>query len=191
MRCFNRGLPLAVLLPVLVVASGTVAAGRAAAGAPPSASDVLSQAEAQAAANHKDIFLIFGASWCGWCRRLDSFNQAPEVSAILQRSFVIAHLTVEEHGDKAALDNPGAQAFMTNLGGKGGLPFFAFLDSTGKLIVTSNRPANGKPGDTNIGFPGEPEEVAWFMAMLNKAVPSLRPQEAQVIEDQIHKQLQH
>jgi hypothetical protein len=32
----------------------------------------------------------FGASWCGWCKKLDNFNQTPEVSAVLQKSFVIA-----------------------------------------------------------------------------------------------------
>jgi len=62
------------------------------------------------------------------------------------------------------------------------------LDSGGKLIVTSDRPADGKPGDTVTGFPESPEEFAWLMAMLNKAVPSLSPQEARVIEGQIHKQ---
>jgi hypothetical protein len=74
---------------------------------------------------------------------------------------------------------------MGKLGGKGGLPFFAFLDSGSRLIVTSNRPADGKPA-----FLESPEEVAWFMAMLNKAVPSLTPQEARVIEGQIHKQFE-
>jgi thioredoxin-related protein len=152
----------------------------------PSVDEVLSHAEAQAAAEHKDIFLIFGASWCGWCKRLDKFNQLPEVSAIMRKNFVITHLAVEEHGDKAVLDNPGAQELMHKLGGVGGLPFFAFLDSRGRLIVNSNRPANGKPSDTNIGFPAEPEEVAWFMAMLRKSVPSLTAEDAEVIENQIH-----
>jgi thioredoxin-related protein len=185
MKALRHGMILTALFLVISALATWAVVGPALAG------DVLSQAEAQAAAEHKDIFLIFGASWCGWCKKLDNFNQTPEVSAILERNFVITHLTVEEHGDKAVLDNPGAQELMSKLGGAGGLPFFAFLDSEGKLIVSSNRPANGKSGDTNIGFPGDPGEVAWFRAMLNKAVSSLTPEEARLIEDQIHKQLQH
>ncbi len=31
------------------------------------ADQVLAPVEAKAAAEHKAIFLHFGASWCGWC----------------------------------------------------------------------------------------------------------------------------
>ena len=182
------GLARRISLVALLIA--TLSGLRAAAGdAPPSADQVLAEAKAEAASQHKGIFLIFGASWCGWCRRLEQFNHVPEVSAILDKTFVIVHLTVQEHKEKAQLDNPGAQELMKSLGGQGGLPFFAFLDGDGKPIVTSNRPPEGQKGDTNIGFPGEPQEIAWFLTMMRKVVPSLSAGQVQVLEDQIHRQL--
>jgi len=75
-----KRIPQDVILSVMFLLATGGALGWTAAEAPPSADDVLSQAEAQAAAERKDIFLIFGASWCGWCKRLDRFNQL-QVSA--------------------------------------------------------------------------------------------------------------
>jgi hypothetical protein len=103
--------------------------------------------------------------------------------------FVIARVDVQEHGDKAVLNTPGGPELETALGSKGsGLPFFAFLDASGKLIVNSNRPVKGKPAGVNIGHPMEPEEVDWFMAMLKQAVPALTPDEARVIENYLRSQ---
>lgn len=183
-----RRLPRRIFLVALLIA--TLSGLRAAAGdAPPSADQVLAEAKAEAASQHKGIFLIFGASWCGWCRKLDQFNHVPEVSAILDKSYVIVHLTVEEHKDKAQLNNPGAEDLMKRLGGQGGLPYFAFLDQDGKPIVTSNRPPDGQKGDLNIGFPGTSQEVAWFLAMMSKALPSLSSDQLRILKDQIHRQL--
>jgi thioredoxin-related protein len=173
-----------LLVATLLVLGAPVAEGQ---NTPPPAHQILSQAEAEAAAQHKDIFLIFGASWCGWCKKLDQFDHSPEVGAILNRSFVLCHLTVEERGSKAKLDNPGAQQLMEMLGGRGGLPFFAFLDARGQAIVTSNRPSNGEPGDTNIGFPGRPEEIDWFVTMVRRAVPLLTVDEGHAIERQLRR----
>lgn len=183
-----RGIPRRVVLVALLIAGLSGLAARAAE-APPPADQVMAHAQADAASQHKGIFLIFGASWCGWCRRLEQFNHVPEVSAILDKTFVIVHLTVQEHKEKAQLDNPGAEELMKSLGGQGGLPFFAFLDGGGKLIVTSNRPPDGQKGDTNIGFPGNPQEIAWFTTMMKKVVPSLSAGQVQMLEDQIRRQL--
>src|SRR5260370_7927625 len=57
---------------------------------------VLADAKAKAADQHKSIFLIFGASWGPECHTLDSFLEAPEVRHILTNSFVLPSLTHAE-----------------------------------------------------------------------------------------------
>jgi hypothetical protein len=95
---------------------------------------------------------------------------------------VPVHVTVQEHGDKASLNNPGGEDLLARVGGKNsGLPFFAFLDGAGATIVNSMRPETGKSG-SNIGYPGEPGEIDWFLVMLAKAVPQMRPEETAAIE---------
>ena len=74
---------------------------------------------------------------------------------------------------------------LAKLGGKGsGLPFFAFVDAKGDLVVNSKR----SPGDGNIGHPFQPDEIAWFMTMLQKAAPNMTDPERKTIEDWLKSQ---
>ncbi|HTX39253.1 MAG TPA: hypothetical protein VME43_29715 [Bryobacteraceae bacterium] len=101
---------------------------------------------------------------------------------------MLVHVVVQEHGEKASLDNPGGEELMAQWGGKdAGLPFFAFLDSHGTAMVTSMRPNAGKPASANIGYPAQPEEIAWFLQMLEKVVPGMPTGESSVIEQWLKK----
>lgn len=98
------------------------------------------------------------------------------------------HVVVQEHGDKASLTNPGGEELLAQVGGKdSGLPFFAFLDEGGGTIVNSMRPDAGKHSAANIGYPGEPQEIDWFMTMLGKAAPGIAPAESGAIEQWLRK----
>jgi hypothetical protein len=95
---------------------------------------------------------------------------------------------VQESAGKKALETPGGDEFLKALGGPAGLPYFAFLDLKGALIVNSMRPGDvGKPGE-NIGHPDRPEEVDWFMAMVRKAAPRMTREEAGTLEKWLRNQ---
>jgi hypothetical protein len=72
---------------------------------------------------------------------------------------------------------------MTLWGGENaGLPFYAFLDSNGSMIVNSIEPSGDGRKGGNIGHPDEPHEVDWFLTMLGKAAPRMTVEEKAPIE---------
>ena len=143
---------------------------------PPAANSVLAEAKAKAAAEGKTIFLHFGASWCGWCKRLDAFLDRADIKPVFERYFVPVKLVVQENPKNKALENPGADALLQKLGGPAGLPYSAFLDARGSLIVNSKRDGQ------NIGYPGEPQEIDWFVQMMKKAAPKMHEADLKTIE---------
>ncbi|MDR3703582.1 MAG: hypothetical protein P4L56_28290 [Candidatus Sulfopaludibacter sp.] len=101
-----------------------------------------------------------------------------------------ARLDVQEQDAKKDLDNPGAGEVMAKYGGENaGLPFIAFLDETGRMLVNSLRPqGEGKDKGGNIGHPVEPYEVDWFLAMVKKAAPAMSADESKVLENWLRTQ---
>lgn len=171
---------LYLLLFLLLISGLALAAPK-----PPKAEQVLAKAKAVAAEQHKAIFLIFGASWCVPCRQLDKFLALPEISAIFDKYFVVAHLTAMESAG-GNLVNPGANELLAEFGGypqgEISLPFFLVLDEKASPLINSRRPAKEKSNGINIGFPSNPENIAWFLSMLRRGAPSLTPDEAHMIE---------
>jgi thiol-disulfide isomerase/thioredoxin len=141
-----------------------------------SADEVLAQAKAKASAEDKAIFLHFGASWCGWCRKLDAFLERPDIKPVFEKYFVPVKLVVQENEKNKAMENTGADALLKRFGGPAGLPYSAFLDANGGLIVNSKRDGQ------NIGYPGEPVEIDWFMQMIRKAAPKISAEDVKTIE---------
>ena len=97
---------------------------------------------------------------------------------------MITKLVVNENEAHKQLENRGAAAVLKKVGGEGqGLPFFAFLDAQGELIVSSRR-----QGEGNIGHPFQPDEIVWFMKMLEKAAPKMSAADARTIENWLKNQ---
>src|SRR4051794_25542315 len=154
----------------------------------PTADTIVTSAIKTAASGKKVVLIEFGASWCTWCRSFDAFVHAPEVQQIVANNYVIANLTVQERDDKKALENAGAQDRMNEWGGaKSGLPYYVFLDRTGRKIADSN----AMPDGSNIGFPGTPQELQAFMSLLDKTAPEMTKPERAAILDYLNKVVQH
>lgn len=170
-----------VLLATILVVNGSP---RQAPEKQSSAEEILAEAKAQAEQQHKLIFFEFGASWCGPCHALDRFMAAPEIAPILEKYFVFAKVHIdEEHGKHPELNTPGSREMVKKFGGFHGVPFIVFFDTKGEMIVTSERPVEGKMHGRNIGYPDTPEEIDWFMAMLRKSVPEMTEEETRKIEE--------
>jgi thiol-disulfide isomerase/thioredoxin len=143
----------------------------------PTAHQMISAAKARASAEHKAIFVHFGASWCGWCKRLDAFLDQADIKPIFERYFIPVKLVVQENEKNKSLENPGADALLKQLGGPSGLPYSAFLDAQGGVIVNSKR-----DDLANIGYPAQPEEIDWFIKMMKRAAPGMSAEDLETIE---------
>ncbi|MDR3691064.1 MAG: thioredoxin family protein [Fimbriimonas sp.] len=160
------------LSPKLLVLSLLAASAVSAMATPGTASAraLLAGASAKARAEKKNVMVIFHASWCGWCHRMDDMLESAAFKSIFNNSYVITHVVVLENGDKKSLENEGGMDLMAQLGAPkdSGIPYFAVLTPDGKKIGDSLL-----PNKQNMGYPSEPAEVAAFKVLLQKTAPHM------------------
>jgi len=155
------------------------------AGKPALAQELVTKVVKEAASANKKTIVAFHASWCGWCKRLESYLEMPDIKPIIDKRFSVLWLTVLEKESNKALENPGADVFLnkwTN-GLSTGIPFYVVLDSSEEVLASSIQPLKpgGKP--VNMGFPGNDEERKAFISFLKIGTPDITaPEEATLLK---------
>jgi len=139
---------------------------------PLSADEIIQEAMQQAAKEKKNVLIIFHASWCGWCHKMDSSINDKACKKFFDDNYVIRHLVVDESKDKKSLENPGADELRTKYNGDNeGIPFWLIFDKDGKLLADSQlRPkgASLEAKGENVGCPAAEKEVTHFINVLRK-----------------------
>ena len=148
------------------------------------ADEILRTASEKAAKENKNVFVMFHASWCGWCHKMDYSLNDPACKKFFDDNYVICHLVVDESKDKKNLENPGAAELRTKYYGDGqGIPFWLVFDKDGKLLADSKKRKEGAAADTgdNIGCPATEEEVTNFVSIL-KMTSRLKDDQLAIIQ---------
>ena len=141
------------------------------------ASVVLEKAMAQAKKEKKNVFVMYHASWCSWCKKMEANMQNETVKPFFDKNYVTTFLTVQERKDKS-LENPGADEILKKYkADNSGIPFWQIYDADGKLLADSFD-LKGQ----NLGCPATKEEVAEFTDKLKKT-SSLTEKQRKKIED--------
>jgi thioredoxin-related protein len=146
---------------------------------------ILQSALNEARLTQRNVLLIFHASWCKWCKRLESVLDQSAIRKIIDENYIVVTLDVmERDSSKFSLENPGGMDLMKRFKGEeAGLPFYVFLDPTGAMIANSM----ALPGNQNIGYPGADDEIAAFGELLKKSAPKMNEPQRTVITDYLKK----
>jgi len=139
--------------------------------APLSSEEIMKEAFVSAKKQNKKVMVMFHASWCGWCHKMDTSLNDASVKKFFDDNFVIRHLVVFESKGKENLENPGALELLEKHEGKDqGIPFWLIFDKDENFLFDSRMPAsvNGKEKPQNTGCPASKEEVDYFIEVLKK-----------------------
>jgi len=144
---------------------------------------ILSDAFQQATIQHKNVLVIFHASWCGWCHKMDASINDTTCKNLFDKNYIIVHLTIQESQNNKPLENPDAvDVLMKCKAENAGLPYWLILNSKGKFLSDSKIRAAGAPiesGD-NMGCLSSEIQVAAFIKIL-KQTSTLNDDELAVI----------
>lgn len=145
-----------------------------------SASVIMESAKEKAKTEGKNILVMFHASWCGWCKKMDANMNAESCKDLFDKNFIIEHLTIMESDANKHLENPDAEAMFKKYTGekRTGIPFWLIFNSDGELLEDSFDSSGN-----NLGCPASTEEVAEFISVL-KNTTDLTANELRVIYNQ-------
>jgi hypothetical protein len=129
---------------------------------PLDARELLKNALADAAQSKRRVIVQETATWCGPCHRLADYLEHQR--SIWEKDYIWVRVDQRWHGSDEVMKG-------IKDGRRGGIPWYAILDESGKVLATSDGP------DGNIGFPSEPASVDHFVAIIKSTSQRISEQD--------------
>jgi len=153
---------------------------------PMPADEMVQNACKQAARENKNVLVMFHASWCVWCHRMDSSMNDNSCKKFFDDNYVTTHLVIMESKGKEKLENPGAMELLTKYNGTNqGIPFWVVLDKKGKVLADCLAKPEGAGPEVkgqSIGCPATETEVTAFIKVLKQTSKLSPEQEAAIVK---------
>ncbi len=112
-------------------------------------------ASAAAKQSHRNIFIIVGGEWCGWCHAMDRFfRDHPDLTALRERNYVLLKVSMSQ-------ENPN-QRFLKRYPPIHGYPHIFILDPNANLL--KSQPSNQLEEEASYN-------VDRFTKLLNQFAP--------------------
>ena len=113
----------------------------------------IAAALATAKKDDKRVLVVYGADWCGWCRKLhDLFKTDPEIRRLLLYEYEQVRVDIGKFDHNMEL----AEGYGADLH-SGGVPYLTVLDADGKVLTNQNT------GDLEAGPRHDPAKVKAFL----------------------------
>lgn len=126
-------------------------------------------AVAKAAKSKKNVYIMFTASWCGYCKLHKKFMD--ENKEFYAKNFEYIEIYVNESPELKNSETPGGADYLKKWKGeKSGIPYLVMLNSKGEVL--GNSLAKQDDGASNIGHPMTDAEIETYMKLLTKAAPN-------------------
>lgn len=92
----------------------------------------IDQARAQAAADGRQVLVVFGANWCGDCRALDTAMKQDKLKSLLDARYVVVKVDVGRFDRNVDI----AERYGVPL--KKGIPTIAVLGADGRAVFATS-----------------------------------------------------
>jgi thiol:disulfide interchange protein len=124
----------------------------------------IAAAMAAAAKNHQRVLVVFGANWCGWCRKLDGLFHSDRKIA---RELLYEYQVVKVDMGKWDKNRDLVEKFGATIE-KDGVPYITILAADGSVVTNQNT------GDLEAGAAHDPAKVQAFLKEHRAKVPAAK-----------------
>jgi thioredoxin family protein/surface antigen-like variable number repeat protein len=110
----------------------------------------IERAKLEAERTNRNVLLIAGGDWCGWCHMLEqTFQLSVSVRELRDRNFVVVHVNISEQNDNTCALRAYPKAT--------GYPFVYVINPDGKLLAASGT------GDWESPYGYNPTKIEDFL----------------------------